>query len=53
VGVDDSFHLRSAIGVSVFWDTPLGPLRFNFSRALEKQPYDVERDFDITISTRF
>ena len=52
-GVDDSFHLRSAAGVSLFWDTPIGPLRFNFSRALEKRPYDIERDFDLTISTRF
>ena len=52
-GVDDSFHLRSAAGLSLFWDTPIGPLRFNFSRALQKQSYDIERDFDLTISTRF
>ncbi|KMW57295.1 Outer membrane protein assembly factor YaeT precursor [Candidatus Rhodobacter oscarellae] len=51
--VDDSLHLRSAAGVSLFRDTPIGPLRFNFSRTLEKQPYDIERDFDLTISTRF
>lgn len=51
--VDDSLHLRSAVGVSLFWDTPLGPLRFNFSKAIEKQSYDVEREFDLTISTRF
>lgn len=51
--VDDSFHLRSAVGFSLFWETPIGPLRFNFSRALEKQPYDIEQDFDLTISTRF
>ncbi|MEM1388758.1 MAG: outer membrane protein assembly factor BamA [Pseudomonadota bacterium] len=51
--VDDGFELRSAAGVSVFWDTPIGPLRFNFSRAIEKQPFDVERDFDLTISTTF
>lgn len=51
--VDDDFHLRSAIGVSVFWDTALGPLRFNFSKALMKEDYDVERPFDVTISTNF
>ena len=51
--VDDGIHLRSAVGVSLFWDTAIGPLRFNFSKAIEKQPYDIERDFDLTISTRF
>jgi outer membrane protein insertion porin family len=51
--VDDSAYLRSAAGISVFWTTPIGPLRFNFSRPLKKEPYDVERNFDLTISTRF
>ncbi len=51
--VDDSAQLRSAVGISIFWDTPIGPLRFNFSRAIEKQPFDIERDFDLTISTTF
>ena len=51
--VDDSMILRSVIGFSVFWETPIGPLRFNFSRAIEKQSYDRERTFDLTISTSF
>lgn len=51
--VDDSMHLRSSIGLSVFWDTPIGPLRFNFSKALVKEDYDKEQVFDLTISTKF
>lgn len=51
--VDDSMNLRSAIGFSVFWDTPVGPLRLNFSRALAKETYDREQTFDLTISTQF
>ncbi|MDG4648378.1 outer membrane protein assembly factor BamA [Roseibacterium sp. SDUM158017] len=51
--VDDDLYWRSAVGFSVFWDTALGPLRFNFSRALQKQPYDRTRDFDFTVETRF
>lgn len=51
--VDDGFNLRSSIGVSVFWDTPIGPLRFNLSRALKKQPYDKTRSFDLTIQSQF
>ncbi|MBY6047386.1 outer membrane protein assembly factor BamA [Vannielia litorea] len=51
--VDDDLHWRSAIGVSVFWDTPIGPLRFNFSEAIMKQDYDKTRSFDISIRTEF
>ena len=51
--VDDAMHLRSVVGLSVFWNTPIGPLRFNFSRALQKEDYDREQTFDLTISTRF
>jgi outer membrane protein insertion porin family len=51
--VDDSFIPRASIGVSVFWDTPIGPLRFNFSHALKKEDYDKEQNFDFTISTQF
>ncbi|MFN3641914.1 MAG: outer membrane protein assembly factor BamA [Gemmobacter sp.] len=51
--VDDSLRLRSAVGVSLFWATPIGPLRFNFSKAIIKEPYDREQTFDLTISTRF
>lgn len=51
--VDDSFHLRSSVGVSVFWTTPIGPLRFNLAKAISKQDYDEEQVFDLTISTKF
>ena len=51
--VDDSFELRSSVGVSVFWTTPIGPLRLNFAKAIEKNPLDDENTFDITISTQF
>lgn len=51
--IDDAFRLRSAVGVSLFWSTPIGPLRFNFSHALVKEEEDEEQGFDLTISTRF
>lgn len=51
--VDDGMKLRATAGVSVFWDTPIGPLRFNFSRALRKESYDQEQNFDLTVSTKF
>lgn len=51
--VDDSFHLRSTVGLSVFWSTPIGPLRFDFSRAIKKMPYDKTQNFDLTLATQF
>ena len=44
---------RQAIGASVFWKTPIGPLRFNFSDVLKKEQFDRDESFDLTISTRF
>ena len=51
--VDDSFKIRSAAGVSLFWDTVIGPLRFNFSRPIKREKYDVIENFRFTIDTRF
>ena len=51
VGAD--FTTRSVVGVSLFWDTPIGPLRFNFTDAIKKETYDREQKFDLTISTQF
>ena len=52
-GTDDSMKLRSSVGVSLLWNTPIGPLRFNFSHAVQKEDYDKEQGFDLTISTKF
>ncbi|MDQ2068014.1 outer membrane protein assembly factor BamA [Xinfangfangia sp. CPCC 101601] len=51
--VDDSFKPRVSVGLSLMWNTPMGPLRFNFSRALVKEDFDKEQSFDVTVSTKF
>ena len=51
--VDDSSNIRSALGVSLFWDTVIGPLRFNWSRPITKELYDVNENFRFTVDTRF
>ncbi|MCV6824315.1 MULTISPECIES: outer membrane protein assembly factor BamA [Halocynthiibacter] len=51
--VDDSLRLRSVVGFALYWDTPIGPLRFNFTKALQKESYDKEQQFEFTISTEF
>ena len=47
------FTPRHVIGASIFWDTAIGPLRFNFTKALSKESFDKEQGFDLTISTQF
>ena len=49
----DEFTLRAVAGVSIFWNTPIGPLRFNFTDAVKTSEYDVEQNFDLTISASF
>ena len=51
--IDDSANIRAATGVSIFWDTVIGPLRFNFSRPIKKETYDVIENFRFTVDTRF
>jgi len=49
----DDFTPRTVAGVSIFWDTPIGPLRFNYTKPLDVQENDQTKQFDVTISTDF
>ena len=51
--VGESGSFRHVVGVSLFWNTPVGPLQFNFSKALKKEVYDKEQSFEITLRTEF
>ncbi len=51
VGADGS--IRQVIGFSILWTTGFGPLRFNFSKAIQKEDFDKEQNFDLTIQARF
>ncbi len=44
---------RHVIGFGILWDTPVGPLRFNFTDAIRKEEFDREQTFDLTLSTTF
>ena len=48
-------HLRATLGVSLFWDSPLGPLRFDLSRPVRKldSAYDEDQNFDFSIVSTF
>jgi outer membrane protein insertion porin family len=45
--------VRSAVGVGLIWDSPFGPLRFDFAYALTKDQYDKTQIFRFGGGTRF
>ena len=51
--VEDDFSLRVSAGVSVSWDSPFGPVRFDFARVLLKEDYDQTEGFRFSAGTNF
>jgi outer membrane protein insertion porin family len=49
----NKMQIRAAMGVSLFWDSPLGPLRFDFSRPVRKLDRDRAQNFDFSIVSQF
>lgn len=45
--------LRASAGVSLFWNSPMGPLRFNFAMPVRREDHDLFRRFDLSLATRF
>ncbi|MBV9555679.1 MAG: outer membrane protein assembly factor BamA [Pseudolabrys sp.] len=51
--VGDSAAIRASVGVGFLWDSPLGPLRFDFAYPLAKQSYDRTQVFRFSGGTTF
>ena len=51
--IKDDLALRASAGVTVFWKSPMGPLRFDLSQVLKREPYDRTETFQFRTSTRF
>ena len=51
--VEDEASLRAVAGVSVFWDSPFGPVQFDFSQPLAHEDYDRLEEFRFSTRTRF
>ncbi|WP_300579380.1 outer membrane protein assembly factor BamA [Phenylobacterium sp.] len=49
----DDMSLRASAGLSIFWRSPMGPIRFDFSQVLAKEDYDKTETFRFSTSTRF
>ncbi len=50
--VDDA-TVRSSVGVSILWASPVGPLRMDFAQILSKEDFDEEQLFRFGASSRF
>ena len=51
--IKDGLGLRASAGLSVGWDSPFGPIQFDFSQILRKEEYDKTETFRFSTSTRF
>ena len=49
----DNDAVRMSVGASIIWDSPFGPLRFDFAYPLMKQWYDRTQFFAFGGGTRF
>jgi outer membrane protein insertion porin family len=47
------WDFRSSVGAGLIWDSPFGPLRFDYAIALTKQSYDVVQQFRFGGGTKF
>lgn len=51
--INDSDLIRTSIGASIFWDSPIGPLRFDFTEAINKETFDRTEFFQFSGGTSF
>lgn len=49
----DDNTIRSSVGASLLWNSPVGPLRMDFAKVLTKEAYDEEQMFRFGASTKF
>jgi outer membrane protein insertion porin family len=53
IDIRDDYAIRASAGVSVFWRSPMGPIRLDFSQIIKKQTYDKTELFRFSTGTRF
>ncbi|MGD2131181.1 MAG: outer membrane protein assembly factor BamA [Maricaulaceae bacterium] len=51
--IRDDLSLRASAGVSIFWRSPFGPIRFDFSEVLAAEEYDRTETFRFSTTTTF
>ena len=49
----DTNSVRSSVGVGLVWDSPFGPMRFDYSFPITKESYDRVQQFRFGGGTKF
>jgi outer membrane protein insertion porin family len=53
VPIANSFALRSSVGASVLWNSPMGPIRFDYAVVTSKVYGDITQNFRFSGGTNF
>ena len=53
ITVRDSNVIRSSVGASLLWGSPLGPIRFDYAYALSRDKFDVRQGFRFSGGSSF
>ena len=53
INVEDSRKIRSSVGASLIWASPIGPIRFDYAFVLSKATNDVEQAFRFSGGSTF
>ena len=53
VNLSDENTIRSSVGASLMWNSPVGPLRMDYAEVLSKASADKEQNFRFGASTKF
>jgi outer membrane protein insertion porin family len=51
--LQDSAAIRSSVGASLMWASPVGPIRMDLAKVLSKETYDDEQIFRFGAATKF
>ncbi len=51
--VEDDSTVRAAVGLSLLWNSPVGPLRVDYAEAFQKENYDQTQQLRFGASTKF
>jgi outer membrane protein insertion porin family len=49
----DENSFRASVGAGLVWDSPFGPLRFDYAIPVKKESYDIVQEFRFGGGTRF
>lgn len=53
VNAEDDLAPRVTAGISIYWQSPFGPVRVDLSQAIKKEEYDKTEAFRFSAGTRF